>query len=100
MTASKRAPVRAVKANDDEYVRDPFEFTVGRTKITLPSLSWLKPGQIAAIQDKDGFARLWTLLSMSLTEKQLAVVGDMEPDAFADMMKAWNDHSGVSLGES
>lgn len=96
----KRAPVRAVKTEGDEYVREPFEFTVGRTKITLPSLSWLKPGQLAEIRNKDGFDRLWTLLSMSLTEKQLAAVGDMEPDAFADMVQAWNDHSGISVGES
>lgn len=100
MTTAKRAPVRAVKSVDDEYVRDPFEHTVGRTKIVLPSLSWLKPGVFRKIRHMDGINRLYAILELSLDEKQLAAVDDMEPDEFNDMVQAWNDHSGITLGES
>ncbi|MEU2106496.1 hypothetical protein [Nocardia sp. NPDC019255] len=90
-----------MKANDDdEHVREPFEYMVGKTKIVLPSLTWLKPGVFRKIRNMDGLNRLYALLEMSLNEKQLAAVDDMEPDEFNDMCQAWNDHSGITLGES
>lgn len=102
MTTAKRAPVRALpsKTDDEQYVREPFERTIGRTKVTLPSLSWLKPGTYRKIRHLDGADRLYTLLEMLLDEKQLAAVDDLEPDEFADFCKAWNEHSGIGLGES
>lgn len=102
--AVKRAPVRPVpQLSDDEFVREPFEYTVGRKKITLPSMTWLKPGLIRKIRKLNGTDRLYTLLEEILGEDspEMKIVDDMDPDAFADMCKAWNDHSqGVGLGES
>jgi hypothetical protein len=99
MTTAKRAPVRAVKNEDDDYVREPFEKMVGKTKVVLPSLSWLKPGLFRKIRHLDGINRLYTLLELSLDEKQLAAVDDLDPDEFNDFCKEWNEHSGITLGE-
>jgi len=100
MTA-KRAPVRAVPDAEDNFVREPFEYPLGRSKIVLPSLTWLKPGLLRKVRRLGGTDRLYTLLEELLDEKHLELVDDMEPDDFAEMCKQWNDHSkGVGLGES
>ena len=96
MTA-KRAPV-AVK--NPEKVKDDFVTKVGETEVRLPSLTYLKPGLIRKIRRLGDVDAMYTLMELTLDEATLEVIDDMDPDEYAEMLDAWREHSGVSLGES
>lgn len=92
--------VQPVPDADDKYVREPFVYTIGKNKIELPSLSWLKPGLVRKIRHLGEIDQMYTLFELVLPEKQLALLDDLEPDQFEDLCNQWRDHSGVAVGES
>ncbi|MFC4124937.1 hypothetical protein [Nocardia rhizosphaerae] len=99
MTA-KRAPVRAVKNQKPERVTESWVTTIRDVEITLPSLSYLKPGLMRKIRGRSELDQFFMLLEMHLNEEQLAAIDDLDPDEFAEFTDSWREHSGVSLGES
>lgn len=96
---AKRAPVRAVQ-KDSEIVRDPFVYTVGEVEITLPSLSYLKPGLVRRLRRLNGTDQMYTLLEEVLDDDTLAVIDEMDPDDFDAMREQWHKHSGIDMGKS
>lgn len=100
MTATKRAPVRATKKKDDERVTEDWVTTIRDVEITLPSLSYLKPGLMRKIRGRSELDQFFLLLEMHLNDEQLAAIDDLDPDEFAEFTNTWREYSGVSLGES
>lgn len=96
---AKRAPVRAVDPKSD-VVRDPFVYTVGEVEITLPSLSYLKPGLVRRLRRMNGTDQMYTLLEEVLDDDTLAVIDEMDPDDFDAMREQWHKHSGIDMGKS
>lgn len=92
---------RRPAAKKDNFVREPFTETVNGVEITLPSLSFLKPGLIRKVRHEPTMVdQQFALFEHLLNEEQLAVIDDMDPDEFAGFCERWKDHSGVELGES
>ncbi|OBA62187.1 hypothetical protein A5780_19195 [Nocardia sp. 852002-20019_SCH5090214] len=99
---------RATKKNTDDYVRDDFSYMVTATdgdsahevEVRLPSLTYLKPGQVRRMRKLSQVDAFYTLLEETLDDEALAAVDDMDPDEFRDMLDKWREHSGVNEGES
>lgn len=98
MTVKKAAPIRAV--NGKGKVREDFVKDVDGTELRFPSLSYLKPGLIRKIRNRSDIDAMYTLLEEVLDEKSLEILDEMDPDAYAELIDEWREHSGVSLGES
>ncbi|NEW49332.1 hypothetical protein GV792_04650 [Nocardia cyriacigeorgica] len=81
-------------------VKDDFHKMVGDVDIVLPSLSYLKPGLVRRIRRMGDVDAMYTLFEIALSEEQLAVVDEMDPDEYETLLDEWRAHSGVSLGES
>lgn len=99
---NKRAPVRSIerKQKNPDVVRDPFVYTIGETEIILPSLSYLKPGQVRRLRRLNGTDQMYTLLEEVLDADTLAVIDEMDPDEFETMREQWHKHSGLDMGKS
>lgn len=96
-TRARRAPA----AKKDKFVRDPFVEIVNGVEVTLPSLSFLKPGLIRKIRHEPSVVdQQFALLEHVLDDEQMAVIDDMDPDEFAEFCTRWKEHSQVDLGES
>ncbi|MGI5223063.1 hypothetical protein [Nocardia sp. CA-290969] len=98
---AKRAPVRAVDPKSD-IVRDPFVYTVGDVEITLPSLSYLKPGLVRRLRRMNGTDQMYTLFEETLGEDspEMRAIDEMDPDEFDAMREQWHKHSGIDMGKS
>lgn len=96
----KKAPLVPPVLGDVDVVKDDFVTTVEGTEIRMPSLTYLKPGLIRRIRRLGDVDAFYTLMELVLDEETLAVVDDMDPDAYAKMLEQWREHSGVTLGES
>lgn len=88
------------KEKDDKYVREPFVYPIGDQTITLPSLSWMKPGVVRKLRHLGEVDMMYTLFEMHLPPDELELLDDMEPDEFEKFTDMWREHSGVDLGES
>jgi hypothetical protein len=94
---SPQAPIAAVEPS---LVKDDFVQQVNGVEIRLPSLSYLRPGLVRRIRRLGDVDAMYTLLELALTPAALAVLDDMTPDAYNELLEAWREHSGISLGES
>lgn len=95
-----RARQIATTATDSKVVKDDFTREVDGVEITLPSLTYLKPGLIRKVRRLGDVDAMYTLLELTLSPAQLAAIDDMDPDEYSKLLEDWRDHSGVSLGES
>ncbi|WP_157978752.1 hypothetical protein [Nocardia aurea] len=94
------SPKAPLTLNQPITVRDEFVYDVDGIEVRLPSLSYLKPGLIRRIRRLGDVDAMYTLLELVLAPESLAVLDDMEPDAYHALLEAWRTHSGVNLGES
>ena len=87
-----------------KVVKDEFVHSIGEgddaIEIRLPSLSYLKPGLVRKIRRLGDVDAMYTLIEMSMTPEQQAVLDDMDPEDFDAMLELWREHSGLALGES
>ena len=99
---TRKAPVTPVPSisKPTETVKDPFVRVIDGVEVSLPSLSYLKPGLIRRIRRLPDVDAMYTLLELALSPEALAVLDDMDPDAYQELLEEWRDHSGGSLGES
>lgn len=93
----KKAPI---PAKNGGKVRDDYITEVDGVELRLPSLGYLKPGLIRKIRNLSDIDAMYTLLELALSAEALAVLDEMDPDAYGELIDAWRVHSGVSLGES
>lgn len=93
----KKAPI-AVK--NVGKVREDYVVEIDGVEVRLPSLGYLKPGLIRKLRNLSDIDAMYTLLELTLSAEALAVLDDMDPDAYAELIEAWRVHSGVALGES
>lgn len=84
----------------DGIVKDDYVTEIDGVEVRMPSLSYLKPGLIRKIRRLGDIDAMYTLFELVLNEKTLAVIDEMDPEAYGAMLEAWREHSGVSLGES
>ncbi|MGW6725037.1 hypothetical protein ACWF9G_03945 [Nocardia sp. NPDC055029] len=94
------SPAAPIKVAQPAIVKDDFTYTVDGADIVLPSLSYLKPGLVRRIRRLGDVDAMYTLLELSLAPEALAVLDEMDPDAYHQLLEAWRAHSGLSLGES
>lgn len=95
---TKRAPIAAKKKPD--YVTEDFVTTVDGTEVRLPSLTYLKPGLVRQIRRLHQIDQMYTLIEMVVDEDTQALLDDMDPMEYKAMLEAWQEHSGVTVGES
>lgn len=81
-------------------VLDDFEFTHNGETYTLPSFATLKAGLIRRVRNMDKADGLFAVIEEVANEDTLAAVDDMTMTEFGDMLRNWQRHAGVSLGES
>lgn len=93
----KKAPI---STSNGATVKTDYVTDIDGVEVRLPSLSYMKPGLIRKIRRLGDVDAMYTLMELTLTPDALAVVDEMDPDAYKDMLEAWREHSGVSLGES
>ncbi|MFB8282046.1 hypothetical protein [Nocardia colli] len=94
------SPKAPITLNRPLQVKDDFVYKVGDVELHLPSLSYLKPGLIRRIRRLGDVDAMYTLLELTLSAESLAVLDEMDPDAYHELLDAWRIHSGVNLGES
>ncbi|MFC4374087.1 hypothetical protein ACFO5K_08205 [Nocardia halotolerans] len=94
------SPAATTKLAQPRTVKDDFTYTVDGVAIVLPSLSYLKPGLVRRIRRLGDVDAMYTLLELSLAPEALAVLDEMDPDSYHQLLEAWRAHSGLSLGES
>ena len=101
----RRAP-RAPKIVKDDFVytlRKADDNGDGEIKISLPSMTYLPPKIVREIRKLEEYEAVWTVIEASLTASEMAefdaTVGE-SPELFESFLEAWNEHSGVDLGES
>ncbi|MFR9750510.1 hypothetical protein ACL02S_05690 [Nocardia sp. 004] len=94
------SPKAPITLNRPTQVKDDFVYQVDGAELRLPSLSYLKPGLIRRIRRLGDVDAMYTLLELTLSPEALAVLDDMDPDAYHELLDAWRTHSGVNLGES
>ncbi len=101
----RRAP-RTPKIVKDDFVytlRDADDKGEGEIKVSLPSMTYLAPKMVREIRKLDEYEAVWTVIEASLTPAEMAefdaTVGE-SPEQFEAFIDAWNEHSGVDLGES
>ncbi|MFG1794131.1 hypothetical protein [Nocardia sp. NPDC049149] len=97
---TKRAPIAAVAEADDKRVRDPFIYKIGTVAVSLPSLTWIKPGTVRKIRHLNQIDQMYTLFEMVLSPEELEAIDDLDPDQFEEMCNSWREHSGIAPGES
>ncbi|MGN2635338.1 hypothetical protein ACTD5D_03905 [Nocardia takedensis] len=85
---------------DSGPVKDKFVRVIDGVEVSLPSLSYLRPGLIRRIRKLGDVDALYTLLELELSPQALAVVDEMDPEDYREFLDAWREHSGVNLGES
>lgn len=82
------------------YEKFHFEFDDGK-KITLPKFDSVMTVGFARKNRKMDQAELgWMVLEKAADEKTLDVIDDQSLKTFESLMKAWQEDSGVSVGES
>lgn len=97
----KKAPIApAVSAHVTGIVKDDFVTDIDGVEVRMPSLSYLKPGLIRKIRRLGDVDAMYTLMELVLDESALAVIDEMDPDAYGNFLEEWREHSGVALGES
>lgn len=79
---------------------DVFEYTHDGKKITLPLLNKLKFGVIRKLRKLEDTEQMFSMIELVADEKTLAVIDDMDQDEIGKFMEAWNEASGIELGES
>lgn len=95
----KKAPIPAKKPEND-FVKDDFVTELDGVEIRLPSLSYMTPGIVRVIRNMSDIDQTFTILEKSLTAEAMAKVDTLDPEEFNDLLIAWRDHSGITLGES
>jgi hypothetical protein len=98
MTTTRRAPVAAKKKG--EKVKDDFVTELAGVEVRLPSLAFLRPGLVRQVRRMGQADAMFTLFELCLSKAALDEVDKLDADEFDDFCKEWNEHSGVSLGES
>ncbi len=92
------------KGKSRPKVKEPFVHTFGEGEdafsVTLPSLSYLKPGLVRKVRRLANIDAMYTVLEIELDADTLAQLDEVDPDDFEAMLDAWNKHSGINLGES
>src|SRR5688500_5986247 len=84
---------------------DVFEFEHNGETYALPRFGSWKSGMVRKIRKLPEVDGMYTILEHvcrdgSGFEESLAALDDMEMDEFNATMSAWQEHSGVTLGES
>ncbi|QIS16578.1 hypothetical protein [Nocardia arthritidis] len=94
------SPKAPITLNRPIQVKDDFVHRVGSVELRLPSLSYLKPGLVRRIRRLGDVDAMYTLLELTLSADALAVLDEMDPEEYHELLEAWRIHSGVGLGES
>ncbi|WP_155981095.1 hypothetical protein [Nocardia sp. CNY236] len=94
------SPKAPITLDRPVQVKDEFVRQVAGAELRLPSLSYLKPGLIRRIRRLNDVDAMYTLLELTLSPRALAVLDDMDPDEYQELLDEWRTHSGVTLGES
>jgi hypothetical protein len=79
---------------------EQFHYSHNGRQIVLPPLGNVKAGLIRRIRKLPADDQLFTLIEELADDEALAVVDDLAGDEFNEFLSAWQEFSGVKLGES
>lgn len=79
---------------------EQFHFQHNDATITLPYLRNIKVGVIRKLRSADSAEQFFGIIEAVSDDATLAVIDDMTADEFGSLMEAWQEASGVTVGES
>lgn len=79
--------------------QEPYIFEHNGIEYSLSSFASLKSGLIRRIRNLDEADAFYTVLEEVADEPTLAAIDDMDMLELGEIMRAWQKHAGVSLGE-
>jgi hypothetical protein len=91
----KRTPPARPDARTDDFV-----FERNGSSYHLPSFAMLKSGLIRRIRGMEEADAFYLVLEEVADPDTLAALDDMPMVELATVMRAWQEHAGVRLGES
>ena len=98
-------PIRRVEPEadfieTDEDGEDWFVYPAGDGTITLPLLDDMPVGITRKVRNLEEGDAMFAILELLCDDEELELVDSLKQSEFKDMYKAWNEASGVSMGES
>ncbi|MBF6459802.1 hypothetical protein IU433_12220 [Nocardia puris] len=100
MAASRSRTTPADTGSKSKRVKDPYIHKIGATEVSLPSLTYLKPGIVRRVRRMDNIDAMYTVMELLLDPDVLELIDEMDPEDYEELLAAWREHSGLSLGES
>lgn len=81
---------------------EKFHYRIGDTEITLPPISNLPLGIIRKTRKADDAERLFVIFEHFFAEgsPELDAIDSLDAEGVASLMAAWQEHGGISVGES
>jgi hypothetical protein len=79
---------------------EQFHYTHNGATITLPYVSKIRMGIIRKIRRLPGDDQVFTLLEEIADKSTLAAIDEMDASEFEKFVTAWQQESGVTVGES
>lgn len=95
-----RAQARMAAVDPADLNTEDYTFEHDGTEHRLPSFATLKSGLIRRIRNLDEADAFYTVLEEVADEDTLAAIDDMEMVELTTIMRGWQEHAEVNLGES
>ena len=90
----------AVKKRIGPGSDERFDYDAPAGHVSVPSLAKVKIGLLRKLRKLDEQELAFSMLESLCDEASLAVIDEMDADEFGEFMAAWQEFSGVSVGES
>ena len=81
---------------------EKFHHTVGKTKITLPKFDQVFTtfGQVREFRKLDTGEQMFALIERAADDANLAKIDELTIDQVKDLIVAWQQDAGITVGES
>jgi hypothetical protein len=89
-----------MNAVENEALGAPFKFEHKGRTYTLRPASQIKTGVLRKLtKETDELKAMFSVVESVADSRAMAAIDDMTLEEFAKVFKAWQEHSGVGLGE-